>query len=472
MYLNNAPALSRQIFTNAKPLKMKSYLLVLFLVAGMMGTQAQILKKIKDKVSGSEKKATDTQTDPAKKADWCKSDSIAGTYEKVYSSSGKITILYDESCLGLGTDSKGYMMVLAERVGNNTEYVIIADGKETGRYKEMKDAYLPCRRRGGTNTGNDFSKYITADSTKFSTPGSAPKTVNTQNIDVKRTQQGLEMAKQTEEYKKLSPEEKKQFDEMMKNMPAMANEYNKNVGNKTYDIPGSQAVSGSYVSGYRVVVNKKEYGKFSVEPQVLVSADEKNVFILGVDIKAGFVFQAGDKKYPLQQKGLTGGGSIIGSPAGNKAVYVEMKQKTEAEFAADMKNQDNTKYTFRVLKADGTVSELVTASYEINDLRLTNSGNLVNVNPKTGEIFTDGKMTGRFTIDNNDYGSLTGRNILVGDTPDKICYYGSDGSLKYPDGTKKDMGIIFPAVTHAAGKTWISWFRQCGSEIYIGKMSF
>jgi len=460
---------------------MKPYLLLGLLFLCASGSDAQILKKLKDKISNTvDKKTTDTKPEtvktevPGKTSEqWCKTDTIAGIYESVYSSTGKFSILYDESCLGLGADAKGYSMVIRETTGGKSEYVVIENGKETGRYPEMKDEYIPCRKSAGQGNSGGYGKYVIADSTKFAVPGSQSQTINTKNIDAKKAQQGMEIAKQTDEYKKMSPEEKKQFDELMKNMPALAAEYNNNVGNKTIEIPGNKAVSGAYVSGYRIVVNKKEYGKFTMLNGVFVSSDEKNVFALGVDQKSGYIFLANDKKFVLTQKGFTGSGRLISNAAVSNAVYAEMKQKTAEEMEKDAKDFENAKYVYRILKRDGSVTEItVTGNFGNAEFKLANNGSVVYVNPRSGEIFADGKLTGKFKVDSNDADALNAKTILLGDTPDKICYYSSDGSLNYPDGTKKNMGIFFPSVSNLNGKSVISWFRKCNNEIYIGKMSF
>ncbi|MBL0056904.1 MAG: hypothetical protein IPP31_12140 [Chitinophagaceae bacterium] len=450
---------------------MKSMILLLTFIATSFLAPAQILNKIKNKVSGGDKKTNESNAPVSQKDLWCKSDTITGIYDKVYASSGRISILYDESCLGLGSDGQGYSIVLSERNGNVTEYVVIVNGKETGRYREMKNEYLPCHSAAVASANQN--RYIIADSTRVSVPATQAQKVTTKSIDVQRAQQGMELAKQTDEYKKLSPEEKKQFDEMMKNMPGMANEYNQNLANKTYEIPGQQGVSGAYVSGYRVVVNRKEYGKFSTPPQLLVSPDEKNVFILGYDLKAGLVFQVNDKKTALQQKGFNGSGKLIAYAAGNKALYTEMKQKTAAEMEQDMKDYENIQYTYRFLKADGGLTELkVAANSSVDDFKVTAGGSIVYVNPKTGDILVDGKKQGQFPLNRNDPDALRAGNILMGDSPDKICYYSSDGSLNYPNGSKKELGAIRPAVNTINGRSVISWFRLCGNEVYRGKMSF
>jgi hypothetical protein len=138
-----------------------------------------------------------------------------------------------------------------------------------------------------------------------------------------------------------------------------------------------------------------------------------------------------------------------------------------------MKDYENAKYIYRILKPDGTVSEFpVTGNFGTADFKLTNNGILVYVNPKNGEVFADGKQVGKFHISGEDSDELSGDKLLLGDNVEKICYYSSDGSLNYPDGTKKKLGMIFPKVVTLNGKTTINWFRQCNNEIYIGKLSF
>ncbi len=472
--------LSLQSINDQNKMNMKKLSLIFLMSFALFAVNAQVFKKLKDKVVKAVDKNTNTPTTNNNSASnekstdkWCLTDTINGIYDKAYSASGKISILYDESCLGLGADSKGYMMVLTERTGNKTEYVVIDNGKEIGRYKEMKDEYLPCRGRGKKMNSPDQSKYIIVDSAKITTQATKGQTVKTGTIDANNAQRGMEIAKQTDEYKKMSPEEKKQFDEMMKNMPQMAAEYNKTMGNKTFDIPGTQGGSTSYISGYRVVVNKKEYGKFSMVTGIAVSADEKNVFITGADQKGVLLFQANDKKLPLAAKGFTGSGKLIVNASSTKAVYAEVKQKSEAETEKDMKDFEHAKYVYRVLKADGTVAEVTTVGNFGNALLiLSENGSLVYVNEKTGEIAMDGKLAGKFNLGNAGDEGLNEQTVLVGSSTDKICYYSSDGSLNYADGSKKNMGIIFPSVIRQDGKVQLSWFRQCGNDIYIGKMAF
>ena len=90
------------------------------------------------------------------------------------------------------------------------------------------------------------------------------------------------------------------------------------------------------------------------------------------------------------------------------------------------------------------------------------------VDAKTSEVFSDGKMIGKF----NNGSGLNTDALLFGSDPSKICYYNEDGSLSFTDGTKKDMGILFPAVVSEAGKSYITWFRKCKNDIYIGKFEF
>jgi hypothetical protein len=456
---------------------MKKYLLITVFFAACFSSQAQFLKKIKDKVSNTLEKKTGT-SEPVnqveKRDTWCKTDTMDAQYSLAYSGANKFTILYDESCLGVGINEKGYSLVLTEVVNGKTTYVVIENGKETGRYAKMMDQYLPCPPgKKNIEKGNDASKYLIIDSTKFSNPGVAGQKITTQTIDEKKAMQGMEIAKQTDEYKKMSAEEKKQFDEMMKKMPQIASEYNKNVGNKTFETPEIKASSGYYITGYRVVVNKKEYGKFGMVQSLVVSPDEKNVFILGRDLKGNSVFIASDKTINLDAKGFTGTGTLIVNGANNRAVYAELKQKTEAETEADMKDYENAKYIHRILKPDGTTTECpVTGNFGAADFKLTNYGMLVYLNSKTGEVFADGKQKGKFNISRENSDELTADKLLLGDSPDKICFYSSDGSLNYLDGTRKNLGIIFPKVTTVNGKTTINWFRQCNDEIYIGKLIF
>jgi hypothetical protein len=456
---------------------MKKYLLISLLIVAGFSSEAQILKKIKEKVNNTLEKKVEAvvPVNPSVKPDtWCKTDTLDAQYSLVYSGANKFTILYDESCLGTGIDGNGYTMVLTEIVNGKPSYFIMENGKEKARYTAMKDQYLPCPASTiKSEQGALSSKYIITDSAKFLNSGVAAQKITTQKIDGEKALQGMEIAKQTDEYKKMSAEEKKQFDELMKSMPQITNEYNKNLANKTFETAEIKASSGYTITGYRVVVNKKEYGKFGFVQSLVVSPDEKNVFVLANDANAGRVYVANDKKINLQAKGFSGTGILIVNEANNRSVYAEMKQKTSEAAAQDLKDYENAIYIYRILRPDGTVTEFpVTGSFGTADFKLSNKGNLVYVHPKTGEVFADGKPIGKFHVSAEDADELTGDKLLLGDAVEKICFYSSDGSLNFLDGSKKKMGIIFPKVITANGKTTINWFRQCNNEIYIGKMNF
>ena len=456
-----------------------------------LSMHGQLLKKLKDKVGNAvEKKATpaavatpdatgNTTTTNASSSskketsEWCKLMPQDGTYQKIYSGAtgSSMHILYDESCLGLGSDGKGFTMVITETTNGKTEYVVINNGTETGRYSQMKDEYLPCRKSSqfSTTTAN---RFVIADSTKVSTTGSKAETIKTKSIDEKKMQEGMDMAKQTDEYKNLSADEKKQVDAMMKNMPGAVGDYNKTMADKTYTVGSTPATSGSYVSGYRIVVNKKEYGKFLAVYKLIVSPDEKNVYAIVAD-KAGTVFLANDKKVNLSQKGCNGGGELLMNNNGTAAVYMEMIPKTSAELEKDANDYDNAVNNYRVIRTDGKVLTVsVTGGYRNVAFKLANNGALIAVNPKTGEITADGKPAGKFNVAKDEADALNAQTIFVGETLQNICYYSSDGSLNFPDGTKKQLGIFYPSITTVNGVTFISWFRQCGKEIYTSSMKF
>jgi len=163
-------------------------------------------------------------------------------------------------------------------------------------------------------------------------------------------------------------------------------------------------------------------------------------------------------------------GNLIMSADGKKAAFVETKlatEKEQEEMLKDMQSGKPAKQNFIVTKMDGSTFP-VTRIDGGDKFKISNSGAVVFVDAKTGDVFSDGKTIGKF----KNGGDLNSDALLFGSDPSKICYYNEDGSLSFTDGTKKDMGILFPAVVSEAGKSYITWFRKCKNDIYIGKFEF
>jgi hypothetical protein len=482
-------------------------MLLLGMIAASSLHAQSFLKKVKDKVSGKTENSNDNNNKPAEtekpKAAWCDtelgnggasgtngaSSGTSNTYSNVsyklaFSSPTGFTILYDESCLGIGASKSDYRLILSQYVDKKTQYIIIDNGKITATVKEITNKELICGihpsvegfNSGGSKTDNQ--KYIVPINTTTTVAAQDSKTITTaKKIDADKVATGYEMAKNTEEYKKLSPEEKKQMDEMMKQMPQMAKDYNNSgLAGKTFTTPETKGGTYTIPTGYyNIIVKGKNYGKFLGQPTIAVSEDEANVYLVATDEKNKASFIVNDKKFPLG--GNNGAenyhnGQMLLSPDGKRAAYIELKQltaKEQEEMIKVMQTGAAVNQTYFITKSNGTSLQVNRKSDSGDKFRITNSGAIVYVDAKTGEVVADGKSIGKFPAASTDYNSGA---LLLGNDPSKLCYYNEDGSLSYLDGSKKDMGILFPRVITENGKNFIAWFRKCKNDIYIGKFEF
>jgi hypothetical protein len=468
------------------------YISLLLLTFGIINsTQSQgILNKIKDKASGKENSKTTESNKP--KVAWCDT-ALANSgapynaglsYNLAYSSPVNFTIMYDESWLGIGRDKSGYHLILKQSVDKKQQFVIIDNGKVTATVNELTKDNFPGGLRSpldGLNTGvskSENEKYIIAENTTVVVPGQSAKTVTApKNIDVSKTNQAFEIMKTTDEYKKMSAEEKKQLEEAMKMIPQAAKEYNNSsIAGQTITTP--EVKGGTYTAAngfYSIIIKGKNYGRFGGQPHLKVSDDEANVYIVAADEKGKTNFIANDKKIPLNEKnnfGMGHIGNLIMSPDGKKAAFVEtklMNEKEQQEMLKDMQSGKPGKQNFIVTKSDGT-SFQISRTDGGDKFKISNSGAVVFVDAKTGEVFADNKTIGKFNKD--VYGDFNSDALLFGSDPSKICYYNEDGGLGFMNGSKKDMGILFPVAVSEGGKTYITWFRKCKNDIYIGKFEF
>ena len=460
-------------------------LLFLLFILGLTNTARTqgILKKLKDKVSGNEKSNQKTTESIKPKVAWCDTGLVSNMYTPAYSSPDNFAIMYDESRLAIGRTKNDYHLILKKMVDKKAQFVIIDNGTVTATVSELtKDNLIGGFRSplDGLNTGlpaSENEKYIIAETMTTTVPGQTSKTVTApKKIDADKVNQGLEMMKNTDEYKKMTPAEKKQLEETMKSMPQLATDYNNSgIAGKTFTTPGVKGGTYSGANGfYSIVVKGKNYGRFAGQPSLKVSDDEANVYIVADDGKGKTNFIANDKKMPLAKNasGLGHMGNLIMSPDAKKAAYVETKLMNEKELEEslkDMQNGKGAKQNFIITKSDGTTFQ-ITRTDGSDKFKMSNDGRVVFVDSKTGEVFADGHYIGKF--DNSGSGELNSDALLFGSDPSKICYYREDGSLAFMDGTKKEMGILFPVVVSEGGKSYITWFRKCKNDIYIGKFEF
>ena len=399
---------------------MKPALLLLscILLGSIAPTQAQLLKKLKDKVnktinnsgdsenksnessSGSESSASrGSQKDNSSK--WCdtvKTDAVGADgveYTLAYSSPGRVDILYDESSLGLSNNAKGYRMILSERVNNKQQYVVVENGKVINTDTKVNPEYILKRSPGnkvddGSAAADESMKrYIVGDTMKQTVASSGAKSVTVKKVDDDQFAMAMEMAKQTDDYKKMSEQEKKEFEESFRK----AKQANASMAGKTIDIPAQQGGTYAAVTGYYVVIKGKKYGKFQMPPALDVSKDETKFFALGIDESAAPVMIVNGKKTALDKTKYSGiNGKMIRSPDHKKFVYVEQKKMSDKEIEEYTKSlaTQAKPIIYNIIHPDGAAST-VTDYNNSGNFRLTNSGVVLNMNEETGEVYGDGK---------------------------------------------------------------------------------
>ena len=459
---------------------------------------AQLLKKIKEKVTktvenvtGDNSRSTDGSATPnsnkkeaGAKIYWCDTMSTIGSdYTLTYSSPVNFRIMYDESRLSIRRNKSDYRLILKQSLNNKIQFVIIDNGKVTATVDSLSGHDIIGGVHGsfdGLNGGDNSitDKYIVAETTSIKVEGQDSKTITApKQIDADQTLLAFEMMKSTEEYKKLSTEEKKELEETIKQIPQAAKAFNSSdMAGKAMTIPGVKGGTYTTANGYySIIINGKNYGKFSGKPILNISADEANVYIVGSDGKSKTDFISNDKRITLASNApsyMGHSGNIIISPDGQKAVFIEMKALSDKEFEDRNKSvEKGGKFTvpYLVTKSDGTSFQIVRTDGG-DKYRLTNSGSLVYVDKETREVFSDGKIIGKFSGEAD--GGTIADGLIVGDTPSKICYYMDNGSLTYLDGSRKMMGILFPQIITDKGQSYLTWFRKCKNDIYIGKFEF
>ena len=483
-----------------KPFNMKSkYILFLCMLLACFATssQAQILKKIKDKVNktlnndgGADNSREEAKSSPAEEQEkdagvqWCDTIAVAGggsgkdgvAYSLAYKGSGHMNIMYDESSLGIDNDSKRYRIIFSERVNNKLQYVVVEDGKVIDTDTKVKDQYLKkSSSRNNTNaegdeSGGGMKKYIVGDTLKQNIPKTEGQSVTIKKVEDNQIETAMAIARQTDEYKNMSEAERKEFEEIIRTGMAT----NNSMAGQTISIGGQPGGSQAVVTGYLLIVKGKNYGKFIMPPTIDVSNDETRVFAVGPDDKGEPVAIVNGKKTLLDKNKYTGsGGRIIRSPDRKKFVYVEQKKmsvKEHEEMAKSINATGQMKVLFNVLRSDGS-SFAITDYNSSGKFKLANSGVLINMNESTGDVFADNKLIGKFPVSSGS--SLNSNAVLIGSDLSKITYYnGEEGSLTYLDGAVKKMDIMFPKVLSENGKSYMSWFRKCRNDIYIARFAY
>jgi hypothetical protein len=462
--------------------------------------QAQLLKKIKEKANktlGNNNSDTDKaqennsssdnnnekEKDNNKGVKWCDTVSVTGgpgkngvEYSKAYSSSNNFNIMYDESTLGLNNDSKGYRIILTEKVNNKVQFIVVENGKVVDTDTKVNARYLT--KTSSQNDINDqgsereaaMKKYIIGDTLKQDIPKSDAKSVTINKVEDDQFEMVMAVAKQTDDYKNMSEEEKKEFEETAKAGIAK----NNSMAGTTISVAAQQGGTVAIVTGYKLIVKGKNYGKFQVPPIIDVSPDEMKVFAIGVDDKGAPVMIANGKKTPLDKnKYVAMSGYILRSPDLKKFVYIEQKKLNDKEIEDMTKNvggNGEMKFAYNILRNDGT-SLTVTDYNASGRFKLTNSGAVISINEKTGQVFADNKAIGKFPLQGRD--RLESEAVLIGNDISQIAYYnGVEGSITYLDGAVRKMDITYPKVISEKGKSYLSWFRKCKNDIYIARFAY
>jgi hypothetical protein len=462
---------------------MKKFLLAASFFTCATSIQAQLLRKLKDKVNKTINKDDDKKSSDSgsgsddhnkNKISWCdtiKVDAFAAgadgvSYSKIYSAPGKMDIVYSECSIGISNDPSGYRLILSRYENGKQQYTVIENGKVVDTDTKVKPQYLGQSSQAGiagnADNRDNIKKYIIADSVKHNIPKTTAKAVTFQKVDDDQAEMAMAIARQTDEYKNMSDAEKKEMEDMMKKGFAT----NNSMAGQSVNVPAQQGGSFATVTGYKVLVRGKNYGKFMMPPALAVSKDESRVFAVGIDEKGIPVMVTQLKKVTLDKSRFVGyGGRMIQSPDQEKTVYLEQKQLTAPEIAGSAYNM-----LFNALHSDGNVTQLSDYSGSAK-YQLTNAGILININESTGEVYADNKKLGQFKLLSGE--RVESDAVMIGTSAASIAYYdGSKGSLNYLDGRVKNLGILYPVVTTRNGKTYMAWFRKCGNDIYIGKLTY
>jgi hypothetical protein len=471
-------------------------------------SRAQLLKKVKDKVnktiSGGDKNSDKKEDDSAssdnnnstpastspddnpKSAKWCEGlDANSGSgssgtttkdgieYKKVYSSDNGFTILYDES--SLGNNSKDFRLVLSEKVNNKYQFVFIENGNVVAKDSKVHPEWFAKSSQAGIRekkgeVDEAMKKYIVGDTMKQEIAKSDAKTTTVKKIDDDQMNMALEVARQSDDYKKMSDAEKKEFEENAKKALAA----NNSMAGTTYDVPAQQGGTVALVNGYFVVVKGKKYGKFMQAPVIEVSKDETKFLAVGMNEQAAPMMIVNGKTVLLDKNRFNGmNGNILRSPDQKKFVYLEQKKMTEKEIEELTNSSGSNRrqvIQYNVIKPDGTMIMVTDYSYT-GKFRMTNSGSLIYINEETGEAYADDKAIGKFPLKSGD--RINAEEVLIGNDISQIAWFdGAEGTFTYIDGTVKKLGMTAPHFSSENGKGYVSWFRKCGKDIYVAKYAY
>lgn len=467
---------------------MKKILIASLFCLGATIANAQLLKKLKEKVNKTvENAATNTNKQNEGKEPtikWCDTLTVAAkNYTQIFpnegsqdisNNEGSLDILYDESSIDMCKNGDENRLILKQRSNKKMQYLIIDNGKIIAKVNKMEDLaeyILPCVKGNNTDAAKKYivPEKITMD---LGLENNKQQSATIKKVDESQVNTALAIMKQSEEYKKMSAEEKQQMEVMMNQGVAMNNA---NAG-KTFT--GGGPVANPVVDGAKVVVNGKTYGTFLGIPEVLVSADESHIYIYGVimdkDKKQKMVFVANDKTYPVSNMsgGMGAAARLLMSADGKKGAVMQQSYSQSQMAAMGRQTNGNVQSDFTVIKSDGTKSSF-TSGLGLEVLKLLNNGVVVGATDKA-EVYGNGRLLGKFNLDAEDFSAedkFDISKVLFGSDETKMACY-SNGNLYFLNSSKANLGIIAPKVITINGKTYISWFRKCGNKIYVARYDF
>ena len=213
---------------------MKKSIFLLLLIFCTTLTQAQFLKKLKEKVNAAVDKTSGAKSDKQDVKNcsddtlcsiiFSGNDGIGGTSFK------NVQLDYSESCLSFGTNGKKYRLHLTGySTGTKKEaHIYLEEGKVAEYFGQTKDDFYTCKNavEKESNSGLfQYDKYIIKDSIIHPIAGAKGQTIEIKsqnkitNTQMSQAQAFAEAYKNSAEYKKMSAKEREEYEEALKMMP-------------------------------------------------------------------------------------------------------------------------------------------------------------------------------------------------------------------------------------------------------------
>jgi hypothetical protein len=453
---------------------MKTLIKLVFIMISLIiqtNGNAQILKKLKNKIDNTIDKTVDKKIDNTvdnevsngNNKDYCEDEEALKNYKMVYKGTGNTKILYQESSISMKSNGDDYKVIFKEGSGKEAIYTVIENDKTLYNGNKLTNDLVK-KPSWSIDSKDRMKKYLIIDSTKTTLGGNpAMSGKYADKIDEEMLMTGIELSKQTAEYQAMSAEEKAEFDQFAKEeVPKAAQMYNNSgLAGTNYNFPGNEGIT-VHSNNSSLIVNGKNYlSKNDMLMDYFVSNDEKSVFIYGTDANGKQFFQTNDKRNfisnDIQKSSFSS--QLLISKDGKKAKMEFINQIEESKINAVYGNSEPTKVTF--VDSDGTNKSI---NVNLNNYVLSNDGKIISANSNNGQIAVDGKNIGKLnTNEPLNINSL----LIAGTTPDKIYKYNANGSIESMDGKIKNLGALFPVVKIKNEKSYLYWFMECGSTIYL-----